>query len=443
MESCEDLLKHYEAVLDTVSDAVIMVDSQMRVMGANQATEGICGVAMADIGGQVYSDTSPLCSKKCYEIFSRTLVENVGLSGHRIECAHVKCNHQTVSINSSPINDQDGNLTGAVIVIRDITMLSDLQKALRKRHRFHNIIGRSKKMQDVYELLENLTHLDTAVLVTGESGTGKALAAKVLHYQGRRALQPFITVSCSGLSETLLASELFGHAHGAPDSAVNVKTGRFEEAEGGTLFLSEIGELPPAIQLKLLRVLQEKALQRAGESGPRKVDVRVIACTSGDLEQQVADGAFNEALYDHLKAVQVSVPPLRERLDDMPLMVDHFITAFNKKFQQDIHGVSHEVLSLFMAYHWPGNVRELAYTLEHAFILCRGPLIILSDLPRDIIEAVGQQRNPAADLQPARRRVGLKQIRDALEKTDGNKAKAARLLGINRRTLYRKLDRQG
>jgi transcriptional regulator with GAF, ATPase, and Fis domain len=280
--------------------------------------------------------------------------------------------------------DQEGRFTGALLVIRDITLLRDLERELRERHLFQNMIGKSKRMQDIYRLLEDLSNLETTVLITGESGTGKELVAKALHYSGQRAFNPFVTVNCSALTESLLESELFGHVKGAFTGAIHDKQGRFQAADQGTILLDEIGDISPLIQLKLLRVLQEKVFERVGESNPQKVDVRIIASTNKDLKEKVRKGEFREDLYYRLKVVEVSMPPLRERLEDIPLLVDHFREMFNKRFQKEIDGLSNEVLNKFMSYHWPGNVRELEHVIEHAFVLCRGRVITLEHIPSEV-----------------------------------------------------------
>lgn len=432
--------KRLEAIFNSVSDAIIMVDTQMRVIETNNSTEGICGFAKQEANGQVFNTLPGQCGKGCCDVLNQTLSKKINISGYRIECAHTGRDHQIVSINSSPIINQDGDLIGAVMVIRDITVLSDLQKELQERHQFHSIIGRSSPMQAVYSLLENLTDLNTTVLVLGESGTGKELVARAIHYEGQRALQPFIAVNCSALAETLLESELFGHVKGSYTGATRDKIGRFEAAEGGTILLDEIGDISPLIQLKLLRVLQEKVIERVGELEPREVDARVIACTNKDLKEKVANGEFREDLYYRLKVVQVELPPLRNRCEDIPLLVDHFLVRFNKKFDRNIEGVSQDVISLFMAYGWPGNIRELEHAMEQAFILCRTTLITSIHLPLDIVNAVDQNKLSTLNPGSSKKSIGMDEILEVLERTDGNKAKAARLLGINRRTLYRKLD---
>jgi len=321
-------------------------------------------------------------------------------------------------------------------VVRDITRLSDLEEKLKEKHRFHNIIGKSLRMQKVYRLIEYLADTETTVLVTGESGTGKELVASAIHHRSKRADKPMVTVNCSALAETLLESELFGHVKGAFTGAIKDKAGRFQLADGGTVFLDEIGDISPIVQLKLLRVLQEREFERVGDSKTIKVDVRVIAATNRNLKEKIRLGEFREDLYYRLKVVEIAIPPLRKRREDLPLLVNHFCRLFENSFKKKIDGVSDEVLTTFMNYSWPGNVRELQHAIEHAFVICRGRNITLDHLPSEIIEYY----------RGTRRAHGKKfvnephEVLQALNKTDWNKAKAARMLGISRQTIYRKIS---
>jgi transcriptional regulator with PAS, ATPase and Fis domain len=380
-----------------------------------------------------------MCSRACGDLIRQTLEKKSTIKECRIECSHQMRPQQMVSVTSAPLRDSNGQYLGAVLVIRDITRLRDMERELFARHQFHNIIGRSKKMQDVYRLLEDLANLETTVLITGESGTGKELVAKALHYCGQRAFKPFIAVNCSALTENLLESELFGHVRGAFTGAIKDKQGRFQAADGGTLLLDEIGDISPIIQLKLLRVLQEKTFERVGDSEPWKVDVRVITCTNKNLKEKVRLGEFREDLYYRLKVVEVALPPLRERLEDLPLLIEHFFRIFNERFNRKIEGVSKEVLHIFMNYPWPGNIRELEHVVEHAFIICHGNVITLDDLPVEFREIRKQSISGDSDSQ-TRPEVATREIIGALNATHWNKTKAAKLLGINRRTLHRKIN---
>lgn len=429
---------HLEAIFGSVQDAILTVDPQFGIIDANASLESICSIAVKDIGGKAFDACGASCGRACREVLRETLERKTAVREYRIECGRGTRPQQVVSVSSAPLIDPQGTFLGAVMVIRDVTLLRDAERELRRRHQFQNLIGRNRTMQDIYNLLEDLADLDTTVLVTGESGTGKELVARALHYSGNRAFQPFTTVNCSALAESLLESELFGHVKGAFTGAIRDKQGRFAAADGGTILLDEIGDISPLIQLKLLRVLQEKEFERVGESVPRKVDVRVIACTNRDLREKVKRGEFRQDLYYRLKVVEVGLPPLRERLEDLPLLVDHFRKTFNERFHKSIEGISGEVLSRFMDYSWPGNVRELEHVMEHAFVLCHGGTITLQHLPADIRASDAAGTRAAGG--ESRRPVGPEDILRALAKTGWNKSKAARLLGIGRRTIYRKIE---
>jgi two-component system, NtrC family, response regulator HydG len=430
-----------EAIFRSVKDAIITVDPNLMVIEANKSTENICGTEVKEIVGKEFPQCQSHCSQGCHEVLRQTLEKKTAVKEYRIECDNQHRLQQVVSLSSSPLLDPQGKFMGAVLVIRDITLLREIERELRERNQFQNLIGRNKTMQDIYSLLEDLANLDTAVLVTGESGTGKELVARALHYSGNRAFKPFVTVNCSALAESLLESELFGHVRGAFTGAIKDKQGRFQAANGGTILLDEIGDISPMIQLKLLRVLQEKEFERVGESTPQKVDVRVIASTNKALKEKVKKGEFRQDLYYRLKVVEVALPPLRERLEDLPLLVDHFRCSFNERFKKNVEGISNEVLSTFMDYNWPGNVRELEHVMEHAFVLCHGATITMHHLPVDLRNF--EQINDLPQIKtPVKKFNGGQDILDALNKTGWNKAKAARLLGISRQTVYRKINNQ-
>ena len=291
----------------------------------------------------------------------------------------------------------------------------------------------------MYNSLEILANPTTTVFITGDSGTGKDVAARALHYGGARANGPFVTVNCSALAESLLESELFGHVKGAFTGADRDKIGRFEAADGGTILLDEIGDISPLIQLKLLRVLQEKEFDRVGESNPRKVDVRVLASTNRNLKEAIRTGKFREDLYYRLNVIQINLPPLRERYEDIPLLINHFCGVFQKSYDKKISAVSDEVLQTFMNYPWPGNVRELEHAIERAFVLCRDQTIQLEHIPPEIRDYTPTHINKR--LPEDSNNDDPEAIRKVLERTDWNISKAARLLGISRWTLYRRFQK--
>ncbi|MBC8551778.1 MAG: sigma-54-dependent Fis family transcriptional regulator, partial [Candidatus Brocadiales bacterium] len=303
-----------------------------------------------------------------------------------------------------------------------------------ERTQFHNIIGSSRKMQNLYSLIENLSSVQTTVLITGESGTGKELIADALHYHGERCNKPLVKINCAALSEELLESELFGHIKGAFTGATAERVGRFQKADGGTILLDEIGEISNKLQLRLLRVLQEGEFERVGDSDPIKVDVRVIAATNKELHKMVKSGDFREDLYYRLNVVQLALPPLRDRRKDIPAMLDYFLDRFNKKLNKNITAISEDVQRMFMSYSWPGNIRELQNTLEFAIVLCHGSTVTISDLPPEFLD-----NNNAILDSTDKNEDGRKAIIHALKATGWNKASASRLLGIDRKTIYAKI----
>lgn len=433
----------YRSELDTifrsVQEGIVTVDAQMNVTKVNTAFERICGMAGKNIIGRRLSDVSGPCHQACRHVLEEVLQTQKEIKTSRIECKHHGKKNQIVVLTSSPLRDRENNFSGAALVIRDMTRESDLESRLKPRHKFMGIIGKSKKMQELYVLLEDLADSNVTVLITGESGTGKELVAEALHHGGSRAQKPFVKVNCSALADSLLESELFGHIKGAFTGAVRDQLGRFEMADNGSILLDEIGDISPGLQLKLLRVIQEKEFERVGESISIKVNVRIMSSTNQSLKDLVQRKKFRADLYYRLKVVEINLPPLRERIGDIPLLAEHFCKLFNTRFNKKIDGVSDDVIQILSNYPWPGNVREMEHVLEHAFMLCHMNFITVDHLPLEI-STYQKGFIPSPNKNPA---VDIKDILHALEKTDGNKAKAARLLGINRKTIYRKLVLHG
>jgi Nif-specific regulatory protein len=314
-----------------------------------------------------------------------------------------------------------------------------LKKALEERFGLENIVGKNHKMQAIYDLIEDISQSDSTVLIQGESGTGKELIARAIHVLSPRKERPFVVANCSAYAQTLLESELFGHEKGAFTGAIRRKKGRFELADGGSIFLDEIGEIPPTTQLVLLRVLQEKKFERVGGEDTIKVDVRVIAATNRNLAQDMMSGRFREDLYYRLNVIPVMVPPLRERKDDIPLLVKHFLEVYSTASSKAIRGFSEEVMQIFLDYDWPGNVRELQNVVEHAVILAKGEMITQIDLPHSLKETFPRTYADISSLKDTEKNLILK----VLNETDGNKYQAAKRLGITRSTLYGKLRKHG
>jgi len=318
--------------------------------------------------------------------------------------------------------------------------VNSLRREVNRRYQYSNIIGKSKGMQEIFELIERVSDGKSTVLIQGRSGTGKELVAKAIHYNGPRKDKPFMAVNCSAIPETLLESELFGHVKGAFTGAVTTKTGLFEEADGGTLFLDEIGDLSLSMQVKLLRVLQEREIKPVGGTESKKIDIRLITATHQDLAEKIRQGTFREALYYRLNVINIIIPPLKDRPEDIPLLARHFLNLYAKENNRSGMTVSREVLEAFINYPWTGNVRELENIIERAVILCKGNEITLEDLPPHFLKESRESLEKTDLSSLSLDEVEKEHIQRVLESVGGHKMKAAEILKIDRRTLYRKLQ---
>lgn len=437
-ESKEMYRKNMEAIFRSVKDGIVSVDKDMTVLEMNQAASSICGVTRSDALGRSFSELGLKCNAGCIDALKKTLSGKETIEFDHLECGSECQPDQTVNLCATPMLNRHDEFTGAVMLVRDQTRMLRLESSLRDYIEFDNIVGNSRNIQTVFSLIRDLANVQTSVLITGESGTGKELVANAIHCIGDRRENPLVKVNCAALTESLLESELFGHVHGAFTGAVADKTGRFQRADGGTIFLDEIGEISHRMQLRLLRVLEEKEIEPVGGTRVIKVDVRVLAATNQNLARKVKQGTFRRDLYYRLNVVQVKLPPLRDRQEDIPLLVQHFLGQFNKKFNTHIKGVSTRAMRQFMKYSWPGNVRELKNILEHAFVLCRSQRINIHDLPPDFM--AGQALDAYATEPDKSDALSMADIEWALKESSGNKSHAARLLGISRRTIYRKMD---
>ncbi|MDH4101064.1 MAG: sigma-54 dependent transcriptional regulator, partial [Nitrospirota bacterium] len=321
--------------------------------------------------------------------------------------------------------------------------IHQLRQALQKNYNFDNIIGRSPKMQDVFRLIRMVASSQATVLIEGESGTGKELVAKAVHFSGQRRDKPFVDANCAAIPANLLESEFFGHEKGAFTGAISRRIGRFEQANGGTLFLDEVGEIELPLQVKLLRAIQERKFERVGGNSSVSVDIRLIAATNRDLKESVKEGRFREDLYFRLNVIKITLPPLRERREDIPLLVEHFLKKYAEQERKNVNSVSPEAMKQLLDYHWPGNVRELENTMERALVICQGNTITSDELPYEMTLS-----NPSVSsggmVMPAENACNLSEMERemivrALEKTRGNKSKAAGILGISRKVLYARL----
>ena len=384
-------------LLESMADGVFTLNRAGEITSWNASMEKISGYSAREALGQTCTMLRfNLCLKKsCPNGIKECGIYERG-SVDAKECAlRHKDGHDVPVLKSARLVKNGRNsVIGIVETVTDLTELKrarqqieEISRKLGEVHRLDNIIGKSRAMRDVFSAIRAASASEATVLIQGESGTGKELVAGAIHYNSDRARKPLVTVNCSALTESLLESELFGHAKGAFTGAIRDRRGRFEEAEGGAVFLDEIGDISPFIQVKLLRVLQEREIERVGESRRRKIDIRIVAATNRDLYRQVQTGAFRQDLYYRLKVFPIDVPPLRHRKEDIPLLAGHFITRQNQKTDKQIQGLSQGALRLFMDHSWPGNVRELENAIEHAFVLCNEKEIDIFDLPVDLRRA--------------------------------------------------------
>jgi PAS domain S-box-containing protein len=422
-----------DAIFRSVQDGLMTVDRGLVLTEVNDAFQTMCGLGR-DAVGQDLRSLDLGCQGECVELLAGTLERREPSKSCRLECGQ-KNRRKIVNVSTYPLLDPRGTFTGAVMVVRDETRIVNLERDLSQRQRLHNMVGKSRRMQQVYSLIEALAQVDTTVLVSGESGTGKELIAEALHHLGPRRNRPLVKVNCSALSESLLESELYGHVKGAFTGAVSERVGRFQLANGGTIFLDEIGDLSPKVQASLLRVLQEREVDRVGDATPIRLNVRIVTATNKDLEAKVRRGEFREDLLHRIRVVEVVLPPLRERAEDISLLVEHFLEKFSRKMNKPVTAVSSDVETILLNYAWPGNVRELEHAIEHAVVFCDRNIIAVEHLPLHIRDGSRSHTRLMGESREARPLALLQ----ALEKTAGNKKRAARLLGIDRKTLYRQL----
>lgn len=425
-------------LLDSVPDGVFAVDLQWRITSFNRAAELITGVRREDAMGRRCCDVfrASICESAC--ALKHTLATHQPLRNKVVYIVSARGERIPISISTAMLKDGKGRIIGGVESFRDLRVVEELGRQARQQDSFSNITGRSASMRELFDLLPVVAASDSTVLIQGASGTGKELVARAIHAYSRRRTKRFVAINCGALPDTLLESELFGYKAGAFTDAKKDKPGRFAIAQGGTVLLDEIGDISAAMQTRLLRVLQERVYEPLGSVEPVKADVRVIAATAKDLHRLVREGQFREDLFYRVHVVRIELPALRERREDIPLLVDHFIARFNRLQGKDIAGVSEDVLARLMEHDFPGNVRELENVIEHAFVLCRGGLIEERHLPPQLrAEAVGGgPRLPRGLTLEAMEKL---LIRDALGRHGGNRAAAARELGINASTLFRKL----
>jgi PAS domain S-box-containing protein len=434
--------KFFNIIFNSIADGVFTTDGDGRVTFFNKAAEEITGFSSQEAIGRYCYEIfrADICQSRCaLKEVLRTEKEIINLpvtildkSGQRIP----------ISISAAVLRDEKGEVIGGVETFRDLSAIEELKKELSQKYTFGDIVSKNHFIHDLFNTLPNIAGSDSTVLIQGASGTGKELFAKAIHNLSPRKNMPFIKVNCGALPDTLLESELFGYEKGAFTDAKKDKPGRFAIANGGTIFLDEVGDMSPSLQVKLLRVLQEKEYEPLGSTSSKKTDVRIIAATNKDLSELVSEGRFRDDLYYRLNVVKIDLPPLSQRREDIPLLIDAFIRKFSVKMGKKISGVSDSALRLLLRYDYPGNVRELENIIEHAFVLCAGERIDIDCLPREITEGQMETRLPSSmeganPFEQAESEV----IEKTLKKYGGDRIKTAQELGIGRTTLWRKIKK--
>ena len=446
-----DLSKYWKTIVDTLQDGLMVVDPFGNIIAANPAAERVTGYKAEELIG-----------KSC-RILNCTGCKIIGKGPGKAWCGlfnrgsirEKKClitnkdRHSVHIIKSaSVLRNEAGEIIGAVETLTDITEkirqqqeISSLRKTFYLDEGYHGILGKSPVMLNLFEMIENVAQSDTPVMIQGESGCGKELVARAIHRASGRSDKPYVKVNCAALNENLLESELFGHVKGAYTGADRTRLGRFEAAHEGTIFLDEVGDIPPAVQVKLLRVLEDRKIERVGDNRPIPVDVRVITATHKNLESLIAEGQFREDLYFRINVFPLFCPPLSERREDIPLIAQSFIRRNAVSSGKKIIGLTPEALEVLSEYDWPGNVRELRNAIEYAFVLCQSGGIGLQHLPHKITDG-SVDRQVTCDLDPNCVK-DREQMIDVLRQAGGNQSEAARMLGVSRVTVWKRMKKYG
>ena len=431
-----------DAIFNSSIEGTFTIDHDWNVTSFNASAEKITGYKRGEA-----------VDKKCWEIFNsslcrngchmeQTMLKGKSTIGNELEIVNKDGNQVPIKVNSAILIDNKGEKIGAVETFIDLTEIKNLSSHLSEKYKYENIVGKSKELQQVITVLESVSQTNSTVLITGESGTGKELAARAIHLNSSKRTGPFVAVNCSAFAETLIESELFGHEAGAFTGAVKIKIGRFELAQGGTLFLDEIGDLSPAVQTKLLRVIETREFERVGGNKIFKMNTRIIAATNKNLTEEISKGNFREDLYYRINVINVHLPSLRERMDDFPLLVNHFILHFNRQFGKGIKQFSSSAYDLLTEYDWRGNIRELENVIEHCFILCNGDVVQTEHLPKRLRIKHGERPKEHSNASLNNFKEAEKEIIvSVLKKHNGNRSKTAKELGIDTSTLWRKMKK--
>lgn len=431
-----------DAIFNSNIEGTFTIDDGWNVTSFNAAAEKITGYKESEAIGkkcwQIFNST--ICRNGCH--MEQTMKKGKPTIGNELEIISKSGRRVPIRVNSAILINNKNEKIGAVETFLDVSEIKNLSEHLDEKFKYENIVGKNKEIKQIINVLESVAQTDSSVLITGESGTGKELAARAIHLNSSRRTGPFVAVNCSAFAESLIESELFGHEKGAFTGAVKSKVGRFELANGGTLFLDEIGDLSITVQTKLLRVLETREIERVGSNKSIKIDTRIIAATNKDLEKEIEAGGFREDLYYRINVMNIQLPPLRERKDDLPILVNHFIEKFNSKFDRNIKHFSSSAFDILMDYNWPGNIRELENVIEHCFVLCDSDIIQIEHLPKRLREGEfntiqSSGTNNFNHIKDAERNI----IINTLKKHNGNRTKTAEELKIHPTTLWRKMKK--
>jgi two-component system, NtrC family, response regulator HydG len=440
-----DMVNFWRTIVETMMDGLMVVDGDGMIVSVNRATEAITGYTREElIGSPCTILNCDNCSARCGvdTSFSCDLFDSKRVERRKCNMRRKDGTMAPIMKNASALLSNDGRVTGAVETLMDLSEIVErdqriarLSSILKGKDRFQGIIGKCRAMQSVFDLITDAAQSDAPIIIYGESGTGKELVAAAIHDLGRRKQGPFVKVNCAALSESLLESELFGHVKGAYTGAGKTRKGRFELAHKGDIFLDEIGDIPLSMQVKILRVLQEKEFERVGDSVPTRADARIISATHRDLPDMIGKNQFREDLFYRLNVIPIRLPPLRERVEDLPLLVHHLLEENRLKTGKDIYDISQEAMEMLMRYHWPGNIRELINAFDYAFVVCRTSYIEAANLPETMAGNARGLRETHTRQNPGE----LELVMNALRRSGGKKTEAARLLGISRQALWKKM----
>jgi PAS domain S-box-containing protein len=431
--------QHQDTILDSINEGVFTINLDWQITAFNRAAEDITGINRINALGHPCCEVfrASICESSC--ALRCTLASGEPVVNATAYIVNEAGQRIPIRLSTALLKNENGKVVGGVETFQDLTQVEQLQKELELRYTFEDIIGRSRAMLDLFQLLPQIADSPSTVLIEGSSGTGKEMVARAIHNISPRRKKRFIAVNCGALPDTLLESELFGYKAGAFTDAKKDKKGRFALADGGTIFLDEIGDISPAMQIRLLRVLQERCFEPLGSVEPVHVDVHVLAATNKDLIQLVEAGIFRKDLFYRIRVVHIALPSLNQRREDIPLLIDHFIAKFNRLQERSIAEVSEDVIACLMDHDFPGNVRELENIIEQAFVLCRSGVIDMEHLPAEFRSSESDVGTPIHGIKLLKT-MEKYMINEAIRRNNGNRIRAAKDLGINPSTLYRKIQ---